>query len=163
MWLVIRSLRFKLTIIYVLAILIIMMVAVTYIEHYNNDVAVSTAARDTEGGPAFINGAMPDPTEASAIYSNNPDSPYGLNGSDFENHMSRFKPFIETSIEGGVGVGWSGIKPLVTIHNEEYYSITFNVTVKKTGVSYQVPLTFSKNLFPYTIPPTFDVNKTVQE
>jgi len=145
-----RSLSFKLTLIYVVSICIVVGSTIAYIEYNNYDRAVSNALRDAEMGPGFINGATPDDTDASILF-NNPDSIYNLKSSDIENWLARFKPLFNQKVEGGVSSSYSHNGP-IQINHSDYYNLAFSVTNLKSSFQYTVgPITVSQDLFPATV------------
>ncbi len=159
MWLKMRSLSFKLTGFYIISVVIVVVGIIAYVEYNNYQRELSDAVRRAEVGPGFINGATPDNNLFLTTVTDN--SVYTLKTSDINNHLERFKPFIDETVASQWGYLMDGP---ITIENQDYYNITFKIVDKQSGVgsvtipngqsdySYKVgPVTIPKSFFPATI------------
>jgi len=101
-----RSLSFKLTVFYIISVVIVVTGIIAYIEYNNYQREISDAVGRAEVGPGFINGATPDNSPLLAAVTNN--SVYSLKASDIKNHLERFKPFVDETVASPLVVfyGW---------------------------------------------------------
>ena len=154
-----RSLSFKLTVFYIISVVIVVTGIIAYIEYNNYQRELSDAVRRAEVGPGFINGATPDNSPFLTAVTNN--SVYSLKASDIKNHLERFKPFIDETVASRWSYSMDGP---ITIENQDYYNITFKIVNKQSDVgavtilsgqsdySFEVgPVTIPKSFFPVTI------------
>lgn len=161
MWSKMKSLSFKLTVFYVISILLIMGGTIAYVEYNKHQRDVSNTMRNIETGPGFINGATPDSTDAQILFNNghNPDSPYVIKSADIENNLARFKSLFDEKVIGGVGVHSSIEGPLV-INHQDYYNLSFDITNVASNTQYKVgPVTIPKNLFPATVAANMEIKR----
>jgi two-component system, OmpR family, heavy metal sensor histidine kinase CusS len=144
-----RSLSVKLTIIYIVSILLITGGVIFYLEDYNHQMDIRNAMRDTEVGTGFINGAVPNAADLQ-FTSNKPE--FGLSGADINNRLARFTRLIDRPLNGSMG--WqSRIDGPVNIDYQDFYTITyFNITNQTTGIKYpDFSVTIQQHIFPLTI------------
>lgn len=147
MWSKIRSLSFKLTIFYIVSLLVITLGIIVYVEYQNYQNESDDAMRDAEVGLGYLNGAVPQAADYRALDS----TEYVLTGDDIDNRLERFKSFFDTTVPGGVSVVPSLDGP-VTIDNKDYYSITYQVTNIASNYHYDVgPIMLPESNFPATI------------
>ena len=150
MWSKMKSLSFKLTIFYVISIILIMGGTIAYVEYNKYQRDIWNAMRDIEAGPGYINGAAPDNTDAQILY-NNRDPAYSIKSADIENNLARFKSLFDERVIGGVGVH-SSIDGPITIDHQIYYNLSFDITNIASNTQYKVgPVTIPKSMFPVTI------------
>lgn len=148
MWSKIRSLSFKLTFIYTVSLVAVILSLVSYIEYNNHQQEVWQALLGSEVGLGYINGAQPQVADFQAV-NNNPE--YAITGDDISNRLARFNRFFDTSIPGGVMTS-PVLQGPITVENKEYYTITYHITEQASNHSYEVgPIMLSENSFPKTI------------
>lgn len=149
MWSKIRSLSFKLTIIYIDSLLIVVAGIIAYTEYNHHQRELWDALRVAEVGPGFINGTAPDINSYAATVDNN--SIYVLKSSDIDNQLKRFTPFVDKSAEGGLRWGYSIDGP-ITIEHQDYYNVTYKITRMQSGEQFEFgPVTLPESHFPTTI------------
>jgi len=144
-----RGLSVKLTLIYIVSILLITGGVIFYLEDYNHQMDIRNAMLDAEVGTGFINGAVPNAADLQ-VTSNNPE--YGLTGIDINNRLARFTRLIDIPLNGSMG--WqSRIDGPINIDYQDFYTITFfNITNQTTGIKYpDVSVTIPQHIFPLTI------------
>jgi two-component system, OmpR family, heavy metal sensor histidine kinase CusS len=149
-----KSLSIKLTVLFVLSILVVVSLSMGLTEYRRNQIDTWAALRESEKGPALINGVKPGEIDTSHLF-NNPE--YSLDSRDIQNELPDFKPVL------GIVKGLSNISSSIDgpfwFYNEEYFSITYDVTETNSGSSYIIGLfLISKNLFPATIAAFSDPN-----
>ena len=152
MWSGIKSLSFKYTIFYILSVLIIAGLIVTFIEYSNYDKDIGNIIRETETGPAYINGARPDSSDKDSFVSLYSDT-FSIKSSDVTDWMERFKPFLyDMRIQGSGTRMQTYVNGPIMIDNQDYYDITFDITDTNSGQKSIIgPVTLPNQNFAVTI------------
>ena len=148
-----RSLSVKLTLIYVVSILLITGGMFFYLEKQNQEKDVWAAMRDVESGPCSLNGAVPSAADSQVISIDIPDN--GITGDDINNRMARFTHLIGMPLKTGAISYQTRIDgPVngpVTPQYQEYYAITF-FDITDDGIKQpDISLTIPRNNFSATI------------
>ena len=145
-----RSLSVKLTIIYVVSIFIIVGGTIFYFEYQNHQMDIRAAIRDAEVGTGFINGAIPNAADLQ-VTSNNPE--YGISAADINNHMARFKHFVDMPDKDmGMWLAWLPISGTTYSYSQDDNYVTFtNIPYQNSVLKQFGSLTIPKSNFPATI------------
>ena len=141
-----KSLRLKLSLLFYLAVFIIVTAVFTFTEYVAFNQSNSTATKLLELGPAYINGVSLSELEALAQNK----EPYGaiferLNGLSASSVLENFDPVADFTTPGGLSGNTSiTLKPELSRSDNNYYLL--EDTSSKIG-----PLLISDNFFPMTI------------
>jgi two-component system, OmpR family, heavy metal sensor histidine kinase CusS len=151
MWSKMKSLSFKLTVIYVISAVILTTGIIAYVEYNKYQRDIWDTLRQTEAGPGFINGATPNMAEMGIVTNGN-NREYAITGADISNRMQRFQTFFDWKGPKGVGVSTSLDGP-VTIENQEYYSLRFKISyLDGQTTTVRVPDDYDEEVGPIIIP-----------
>jgi two-component system, OmpR family, heavy metal sensor histidine kinase CusS len=153
----IKSLSVKLTLIYVVSIFLIIGGTITYLDNQNHQRDVNKAILDAEVGPGFINGATPDAQDLQVQYYN-PD--WGITAADINNHMARFKRFIDIPYKDmGMYMYYMPVPGTDYSYSQDDNYITFtNIPYQNSVLKQFGTLTIPKSNFPLTIATLGNIN-----
>ena len=130
-----RSISFKLTIIYVVSIFIIIGGTITYLEYQNHQRDIRDALLDVEQGVGFIDGSIWNSAVSQPFYTSRE---YFVTAADINNHMARF-----THLDG-----ISGFNGPITV--DSWVDLTFNIYTD--GIAQKVgPISVVRSDFPAVV------------
>jgi methyl-accepting chemotaxis protein len=147
-----RSLSVKLTLIYIVSILLITGGLFFYLEKLNQEKDQWAAKRDVESGICSLNGTFPNAADLQAL-TNNPDN--RVTGADINNRMAGFThligmPYINGSISYQARIDSSVNSPSNPLSQDYFAILFFNINdhgIKRPDISLTIP----RNSFSATI------------